>query len=535
LQNATCDILVKNAVIIDGTGNPFYKADIAINNGKIAKIKRNIETPAHRVIDASDLVVSPGFIDVHSHDDLYLLLQPNAKAKLLQGVTTTVIGNCGISIAPMCDTHRSELQDLLKFIGAEHSGPSDLSGHTISEFLLKIEKVEPAINVATLVGHSTIRIACMGSADRHPNELELARMQLLAAEAMQQGAFGISSGLIYAPGSYAKTDELVALAKAISNYAGIYTSHIRSESDDVERAVTEAISIGESAGIQTHISHHKTAGRSNWGRSCKTLKLMIEARQRGLEVTCDQYPYPASCTFLASVLPPSALAGGPEVFKSRLNNLEIRKEIISKIESESGGWENLLKGTSSEGVIVASSLLRPEYVGRSIAEIATAEGRTSYDVIFDLVVLEGRGTTAIFYSMSEEDVQRIMRFPLTMIGSDGIPGFGSAKFHPRFTGTFPRVLGNYVRQKGIISLEDAIRKMTSLPAQTFKFFNKGLVKEGFDADLAIFDPATVIDQATFETPGLPPKGICFVVVNGLLSVDEGELTDHRAGRVLRRN
>ena len=531
------DLLIKNGHLIDGTGNPYYKADIGISGGKIIRVDRGIDpTAVQRIIDADGLIVSPGFFDAHSHDDLYLLVNPTCDEKILQGVTTTIIGNCGFSPAPISEDYMTDIKDALRVMGGEHIPKEDLEFQSFDNFLRKLEALKPGINVIPLVGHSTVRIAVIGSANRAPTDSELKKMKELVAIAMEEGAFGMSTGLIYAPGNYAKTDEIIELAKVISKFNGIYASHIRSEGDKVIPAIGEAIEIGEEAGVPIHISHHKVIGKNNWGKSVETLKMMAEARARGIEVTCDQYPYRAGSTFLAALLPPSTLADGPEVFSQKLKDTKIRKEVIEEIEKgREVQWENLIKGADFEDILIAMSPNHPDYLGKSIAEIAEIENKNPYDVILDLVVEEKRGTIAILFMMDDEDIQRIMQNSFTMIGTDGIPGFGVSRVHPRLTGTFPRVLGKYVRDKGVLSLEEAIRKMTSLPAQTFRVKRKGLLMEGFDADIVIFNPETIIDKSTYEDPQQKPEGISYVLVNGEIAVENGEITGATSGKVLRHN
>ncbi|MBM4339994.1 MAG: D-aminoacylase [Deltaproteobacteria bacterium] len=529
------DLLIKNGHLIDGTGNPYYRADIGIANGQIIRINREInQKGSQRVIQADGSIVSPGFVDTHSHDDLYLLINPTCDEKILQGVTTIVIGNCGFSMTPISEDHRTDIKDTLRVMGGEHLSEEDLEIRSFDDYLRKLEDLKPGINILPLVGHSTVRIAVLGSANRVPTDSELKRMKELVANAMGDGAWGISTGLIYAPGNYAGTDEIIELSKVASQFNGIYASHIRSEGDSLIPALTEAIKIGEEANIPVHVAHHKVIGKNNWGKSVETLKMMAEARARGVEITCDQYPYRAGSTFLAAVLPPSILSDGPEVFSEKLKDPTIRREVIAEIEKGGEGqWENLIKGAGFENLVISASPNHHDYIGRSIADIAKRENKSPYDVIFDLVVEEKRGTIIILFVMSEEDIKRIIQSPFTMIGTDGIPGFGVSKVHPRFTGTFPKVLGRYVREKGPLSLEEAIRKMTSLPAQTFRVKKKGLLKEGFDADIVIFNPKTIIDKSTYEDPKQKPEGISYVLVNGEIAVDNGKVMGATSGKVLR--
>jgi len=529
------DLIIRNGRIVDGTGNPYFRADVGIAGGKIRRMAKQIDPAgARRVIDAENRTVCPGFIDTHTHDDVYILKRPTCDDKVLQGVTTDVIGNCGQSAAPISAAHRQEITQFLHVLNDGRTGPQDLAVTSFGDYIGKLEELKPGINVAPLVGHSTVRMCAMGMDNRAPGAAELKEMQSTVRRAMEDGAFGLSTGLIYAPGNYATTQEIVALAEMLAPFGGIYATHMRSESDAEFEAIAEAIRIGEEAGVPVHISHHKIAGKANWGKSTETLRMMTEARRRGVEVTCDQYPYRAGSTYLAAVLPPKVLAGGPDVFTRKLRDPAFRAEIVRTVEeADEPGWENLIKGGGFDGIMIAVSQ-RVDYVGRMVADIARAENRNPYDVVFDLVAEEGIGVVAILFMMGEEDVRRIMQHPLTMIGSDGIPGFGVNKVHPRMTGTFPRVLGKYVREEAVLSLEEAVRKMTSLPAQTFGLKGKGLLKEGFDADIVVFDPATIIDRATYEEPNQGPEGIDYVFVNGVMAAEKGAILGATSGRVLRR-
>jgi N-acyl-D-amino-acid deacylase len=531
------DLLIRSGRIVDGTGNPYYRADVGIANGRITNINGNIDPAgAKRVILANGLTVSPGFFDAHSHDDAYLIFNPACDEKVLQGVTTEVIGNCGLSIAPQSERYGKEMRRIFRGVSAQRLSDEELKFQTFGEYLRKLEGMKPGINIISLVGHGTIRAAVMGFANRVPTDDELKIMKEFVASAMEEGAFGLSTGLILVPGSFARTEEIIGLSKVVSEYNGVYTSHIRSESDRIISAINEALRIGEEAKIPVQISHHKVAGKDNWGKSAQTLKLMAEARARGVEVICDQYPYTAGTTFLTAALPPHALAGGPEAYSEKLKDPKYRTELIAAIESGGAeGWENLVKNCGFEGIIISLSNKHKDYIGKSIAEIAKQENKNPYEVLFDLVVEEKTDIIPLYFMMAEDDIQRIMRSPLTMIGTDGIPGFGVGRVHPRLTGTFPRVLGRYVREQGVLSLEEAIRKMTALPAQAFRVKSKGLLKEGFDADIVVFDPATIIDKSTFENPNQSPEGIKYVLINGEIAAENGKITGAASGRVLRHN
>ena len=532
------DLLISGGRIIDGSGNPYYQGDIAIREGKIAQIRRHIPSDGcKRVIRADHLVVSPGFIDSHSHDDCYVIVRPTCDDKVLQGVTTCVIGDCGFSMAPLSLQYKEEMKEALRVMGSREVPEDFWNVGSFADYLDKVQAKRPGINLVPLVGHQAVRIAVMGSALRAPTDSELERMKALVADALESGAFGFSTGLIYAPGSYAKTEEIIALAKVITPFGGIYASHLRSEGDFQSSALQEAFRIGKEANVPVHIAHHKVVGKNNWGQSRETLRMIAAARAQGIQVTCDQYPYKAGSTYLASVLPPQILAGGEALYCQRLQDRSTRQAIIEEIEGRKGKetiWDNWIKAAGFTGIVIALSPNHPNYVGKSIADIAQMENKNPYDVVFDLIAEEKKATVMIIFVMDEGDIERIMKSPFTMVGTDGIPGFGVNQIHPRQTSTFSRVLGRYCREKGVLSLEDTIRKMTSLPAQTFQLKQKGLLREGNDADLVIFDPQTIIDRATFEDSKQPPEGIHYVVVNGEIAVEHGKVTGATSGKVLRR-
>jgi N-acyl-D-amino-acid deacylase len=530
------DLLIANASVVDGTGNPGYRAHIGIAAGKIAGIGRAIgSSSAARTIDAEGMTVCPGFIDTHSHDDAYLLVNPCGDDKVRQGVTTDVIGNCGFSLAPISDEHRDDLRNTLTIMGGKYLPEEIWKLSSFNEFLTILESAELGINVVPLVGHGTIRIAVVGFENRAPTDSELADMKQLTAEAMQAGAFGLSSGLIYVPANYAGTDEVIELARVAGQFNGIYTTHMRNEGDQQMAAIDETLRIAAEAGIAAHISHHKVFGRRNWGQSKQTLKSLAAARASGLAVTCDQYPYPAGSTILAAALPPHIQAQGPRVFAEKLKDPAVRQAVIDEIENGSDvPWENFIKGAGFENIVISVAPRHGQFIGKSIAQIAEMTTKSPYDVFFDLLIEERLDVIMLAFMMDEADIIRIMQDPITMVGTDGIPGFGTAKVHPRMFGTFPRVLGRYVREQGVIRLEEAIRKMTSLPAQTFGLYQKGILREGLDADIVIFDPQTIIDRSTFDDPAQPPAGIEWVIVNGEVAVEHGRVTGATSGRVLRR-
>lgn len=526
------DILIKNAHILNGTGNPYYKADLAILDGKIAAIRADIDPQqAKTVLDAAGKVVTPGFIDAHTHDDLYLLRKPDADEKILQGITTVITGNCGFSPAPLVQNGKATLQSFNGILGG--GSALDLFGETATfgEYLDLLEERKPGLNVAALVGNVTIRIAAMGNDMRQPEPTELEKMKALVDEAMRSGAFGLSTGLIYAPGSYAQTDELIALAEVVAQHNGIYTTHMRSESEDLLPSIEEAIRIGEESGARVEISHFKVSGQKNWGGSDQAIALIEAARARGLEITADQYPYSAGSTGLFALLPPDLLSDGIEALAGRLRDPAFRSQLRARMQ-DPANTAGMLSEADFERILIASSPAHPDFEGRTLAEIAEGLSLDPLDLVFDLVAEEKMAVTMVIFNMSEEDIKNIMGCRFVMMGSDGLPSLG-ARIHPRMSGTAPRILGHYSRQESVIPLEEAIRKMTSLPAQSFRLRGKGFILEGMDADLVVFSPEEIIDRATYEEPNQPPQGIAWVLVNGVLAVENGRVLGARSGKVLR--
>jgi dihydroorotase/N-acyl-D-amino-acid deacylase len=449
-------------------------------------------------------VVAPGFIDIHTHARRGIFEVPTAENYVRQGVTTLVEGQDGSSPLPL---------------GA---------------FLAKVAGLRPAVNFASLVGHGSIREAVMSGEDRVPSAAELARMQELVREAMRDGAFGLSTGLFYVPGTFARTDEVIALARVAGESGGIHVSHVRDEAAGVVASVAETIAIGEEGRLPTQVTHHKLIGRASWGRSVETLRLLEDARRRGVDATVDQYPYTASSTSLAAALFPAwALEGGAEAVRGRLASpaarARIREVVAGKIRDERGGGD-------PANIRIAACSFDPSLEGKSLAGILSGRGEdVTVENAADLAleIAERGGASGIFHAIAEEDVERILASPLTMVASDGeIPVFGRGAPHPRSYGTFARVLGLYVREKGLLSLEEAVRKMTSFPAARLGLPDRGLVRPGMKADLAVFDPATIRDRATFEKPHQHAEGVSLVVVNGAIVLDGDRLTAARPGRVL---
>ncbi len=499
----SADILIKNGRIIDGTGNSWYYADLAIKNGKVIAIGKLENYSATRIIDAANKIVAPGFIDVHTHIEGDELRTPTADNFILDGVTSVVTGNCGSS--------NVDLKRYFNFI----------------------DSLKTSINIATLIGHNSVRSRVMGTVNRDPTEDELQKMEALVLEAMKNGAVGMSTGLIYIPGTYSRTPEIVRLAKVVAAQHGVYASHMRNEGDSVAQAIEEAITIGREAKLPVQISHFKLSGQQNWGRSKETVPLIETARKEGIDVTIDQYPYTASSTNLGTLLPEEILSDGQDSIRARLKRPEVRKFVTKEL------LKNLKKRKLKHYsyAVVAYHRADTTYNGKSIEEINQLKGRkhkakAETETIMDLV-LNG-GASMVFHGMSEGDVKRIMQYPFNMFASDaGIRAFGQGAPHPRGYGTNARVLGKYVRDEKVITLEEAIRRMTSLPAQKFQLRDRGLIKEGMAADIVIFDELKVSDLSTYDKPHQYSVGFSFVLVNGELVVDDSKPTGKRSGMSLR--
>jgi N-acyl-D-amino-acid deacylase len=520
-------IVIENGWIIDGTGNPWFKADIGINEDKIEAVGNLKETVANRRINASKLVVAPGFIDIHSHSDYNVLIDPRVESKVKQGVTTEVVGNCGSSAAPMNAEVRSYRD---KYMRARLGDDFDFNWETMGDYLNLIDKGGVSFNVIAIVGQGTIRQNVMGYENREPTKSEIESMKLLVSEAMKDGAWGMSTGLIYTPSTFAKTDEIIELASVLAEYNGIYFSHIRGEGETLLEAIKEALKIGKKARVPVQIAHFKASGKPFWGKTKDSLKLIEEGRDHGVDVTFDQYPYVASSTGLAAFMPHWAQEGGNDRLLERLKDFEIRKKIAMDQSGIYREWSS---------VMVASAKNHPEYEGKRITEIAEIEGKEPIEAVFDLLFAENAQVSVVSFGISEEDLRRVLQSPFGMIGSDGSAVaprgiLGSGKPHPRYYGTFPRVLGYYVKE-GVITLQEAIRKMTSAPAHRLSLKDRGLLRENFKADITIFDPTKVKDNATFVEPHQFASGIPYVVVNGEIVIDNGEHTGASPGRALRKN
>jgi dihydroorotase/N-acyl-D-amino-acid deacylase len=530
------DVLIRNGRVIDGSGNPWIWADVGIKGDRITLVGRAApNVTAKRTIDATGLIVAPGFIDMLEQSEFSLLADRQAVSKLTQGITTGITGE-GNSISPQ---NAETLKDQKDWLEHYHQTVdwTDLDG-----YFQRLAKQGSGINLGTYVGAAQVREYVIGHDDRAATPDELQKMQQLVEQEMRQGALGVSTSLIYAPGNYANTEELIALAKAASRYGGIYASHIRNEGIDEQRALDEAFRIGREASIPVHIFHLKVAGKENWGNMPAVIAAIENARKQGLEVTANQYPYIASATSLGAAIPPKYHAGGTDAFVARLRDPKIRGQIKQELASPAqGGGENMWRGTGGPQGILVASVLNPnlkQYEGKRIAEIAKMQNKDPMDALMDLVADDRDNVGAIYFSMSEPDLRLAMQQPWLCVGTDysevsPTGPLSEGKAHPRAYGSFARILGTYVRDEHVLRLEDAIRKFTSLAAQVVRLQDRGLLKPGYFADITIFNPVTIKDIATFEDPNRTSQGIEYVFVNGVLSVEHDKVTGQVGGRPLR--
>ena len=502
-QPVEYDVLIRNATIADGSGNTWYYGDVGIRGDTIAGVGHLDGATGRMAIDAKGLVAAPGFIDIHTHARRGIFQDPAAQNYIRQGVTTLIEGNDGSSALPL--------------------GP----------FFEKLSATHLGVNFGSFAGQGSIRQQVLGLENRKATEEEIAKMRVLMEQAMRAGALGLSTGLFYVPGNFTPTQEVIELAKVAGRMGGMHISHMRDEAAHVEDSVRETIRIGEEGHLPTQVTHHKIIGKAYWGRSVETLKLVDEARARGVDVTIDQYPYTASSTGTAAMFPQWSLAGGHKALLERLSAPEERQKIkaviVDRILNDRGGGD-------AKNVFMASCAFDPKLAGKSLAQITVERGRvaTVENAAETAIEIQQKGgCSAVSHAISEEDIDRILRAPETMIGSDGeIPEFGKGAPHPRSYGTFARVLSRYVRERKTITLETAVRKMSGFPAERLKLLDRGLLRPGMKADVVVFDPATVRDMATFENPHQYAVGFREVIVNGRPVIHEGKLTGERPGRVI---
>lgn len=527
------DVLIKDGTIVDGSGKPAFKGSIGIQDGKLVNAKGN--EPAKKVINAEGLIVSPGFIDAHSHGDLILGTESAHLFKTTQGVTTEIVGQCGLSMTPVNPAHLKDIQNMLAM--GTPSFPAEMENFTSFAKYLEYADAQPkTANAKMYVGHSALRIAVMGMANRPATTEELDKMKGILREAMEAGCAGFSTGLIYTPSCYATPEEVIELAKVIEPFDGIYASHMRDEANFIEDAVKETINVGRQAGVRVDISHHKMLGKPNWGKQKITLGLIHAAREEGIRVICDQYPYERNMTTLNACMPPWYFENGFSSMTDKLRDPDFRQKLKKEMEDPATPYDNYyLNAGGWGGVYVYSAKNTPEAEGHFITEYADMVHKDPWEAFFDLCVANNCETGGVYSSMCEEDVCEIFKDPYCIVGSDGLTRSWEEKGHPRASGTFPHVITYFVKQKKIATLEEAIHKMTGLTAEYLVIKNKGLIKEGYDADLVIFDYDKLRDTATYSNSNSITEGINYVFVNGNLVYQDKQFTGAMPGRMIRHN
>jgi len=517
-------LLLKNAVVIDGTGDERRRHDVLLADGKIAQVAPpgSLETSeGDEVIECEqDWIAAPGFVDPHSHGDFALFYDHAQKAKLFQGITTEIEGNCGISAAPVDSKHADQLISYTAFLGSEKSIPVEKLSEfkKFSDYLKAAESLKLGINPGFLIGHGTVRVAAMGMDNRKASTKELEKMKKYVAEAMESGALGMSTGLIYPPGVFAGTDELVELCKVVASYGGIYTTHLRNESYRMPEAVAEAIDVARRANCRLMISHHKVCAREKWGETSISLKMIEDANAEGLFVRADAYPYTASCTTTTSLIPPEFHDGGVTNLIKRLKDKEDRERIIARFHSDDRDWDNSFQASGFENIYIIDGAKTPDAIGKSVTDYAKLRGLPDMDALFEVLIENNGESTCVEFCMDEEEVERVLAHPLTMVGSDSGVDLPGVRVHPRTTGSFPRVLGWYTRERKIFTLEEAVRKMSGAPAETFKLKNKGFLQEGHDADIVLFNHKTVAAKSDYNDSAQYPEGIEYVILGGRIAV-----------------
>ncbi|MFJ7727783.1 amidohydrolase family protein [Neobacillus sp. NPDC097160] len=524
------DIVIRNGFVLDGTGNPWTKIDIGIKNGIISQMGQLTNNKTVVEINAEGSIVAPGFIDTHVHSDLLCIKPDIHKIKILQGVTTELFGQDGISVAPVSNETKPLWQNQLKGLNGDIG---DWPWNSIDEYLSFLENSELISNCAYLVPHGNIRTLIMGFEGRKASREEMVKMRLLVEEGMKQGAIGVSTGLIYPPNVYSCKEELIEICKGSAKYDGSFVVHMRNESNYSLEALEEVIDVARKSGVRLHISHFKIAGKHNKDKYKAALEMMDRAREEGIEVTFDQYPYPAGSTVLSSLLPPWTHSGGTIEMLRRLKDLDLKEKIKEEME-QSDDYDNFVRTCGWNGLVITSlpSQKNKIFEGKSIQEIADISGMTPSEVVFDLLIEENANIAMVNFWGDEEEVMVGMKHSLQMVGSDGIFG---GKPHPRLYGTFPRILGRYVRENKTLTLPEAIRRMTGAPAQFMRLRNRGYIREGYFADVVIFDPKSIEDKATYKNSLQEPVGILNVIVNGIVAVKDGEFLGSKAGMVIRRD
>jgi N-acyl-D-amino-acid deacylase len=534
-QKTDYDLLIVNGLVMDGSGQSGFRAEIAIKDGRIVAISDSIQGIARKIIDAKEQIVCPGFIDMLSWACGPVLYHGDVPSVIRQGITTVIFGE-GWSMGPLNKIVRKEMKGFWPEYKIRYKW------NTLADYLRLVEEKGTAVNVASFVGATTLRVYTVGFEDRPATADEMKQMEDLLRVEMEAGALGLGSSLVYTPAFYAGTDELVNLARIAAEYGGIYISHLRSESTDLLKAITELVTISEKANIPAEIYHFKAAGKFNWDKQDSAIALVEQSRSRGLDISADMYPYTAGATGLSAMIPPWAKERGDESLVNRLQNPDLRARIKNEILNSVSGWENFYRMAGGGENILISYLSGTRQIlqGKTLSAIARQNQQDDLEALFDLLIAEKGGGGGIYFLMSEENVRKNLQRPWMSFCTDedayqpeGL--MGKRRPHPRAYGTFPRILGQYVRDEKILIMDEAIRKMTSLPASRVGLKDRGLLKPGFAADVVIFDPATVNDNATYTNPHQFPTGINYVVVNGVVEVENGKQTGAQAGKALLRN
>ncbi len=525
------DWVIKNAAIVDGSGKPAYQADIAISNDRIEAIGIIPSEAALNVIDAGELIVAPGFIDIHCHYDTGLWADAALEGPLSQGVTTVICGQCGDSRAPIEPQMADGFRQWCEAGAAGAFVPYNWD--SFSSFLDIVDDMKLGVNLGSFVGHSTLRLCAVGFENKRPTREEIEKMKRLAAESIEQGALGISTGLVYMPGMYADTEELIEVTKAIKPYGVPYMSHIRSESNEIISAVEEELAIARACEVPCQVAHHKALGKSNWWKIDKTLALLDEARSQGIDVTCDLYPYVLSTSAMRNLLPPWALTNGMDTVCARLADPIERQKIIDDILDFSNTNNIWRDSGGGEGIYAMDTPLTPQYEGLNMEEASVLSGKSPLETALDIIMINRGKDAACYATGCEENILKVASKEYSMFGSDAVPCTPGSKCNPRNNGTFPRVLGKYCREEHLFDLPEAVYKMTGAPAKRLNLKHKGHIAVGKDADLVVFNPATVIDRATTKDPMARPVGIEWVFVRGKLAIAEGKPTHLRNGKTVR--
>lgn len=524
--------LIKNGLLVDGSGKPGYNGDLLFENDRIVAVG-NVSAPADaEVIDATGLVVAPGFIDTHSHSDLQVLINPEVLPKVMQGVTTEVLGQDGVAMAPLPAQYISPWRKNLAGLDGD-SDDIDWGFGDTAGYLKLIEAARPGLNECYLVPHGNIRMEAMGLDNRQPTDEEIKKMRDITRREMEAGAVGLSTGLIYMPCAYGRTEEVIEICKVVAEYDGLFVIHQRSEADTILDSMEEVIRIGRESGVRIHYSHFKVCGKNNWDKIDSIIGLLEKATAEGIKVSFDQYPYVAGSTMLGVILPPWVHDGGTDNLVQRLHDPELRKRMVHDIKTGIPGWDNFVDFAGLDQIFVTSvkTAKNQDAIGLSLIQLGELRGKDPFEATFDLLMEEENAVGMVDFYGTEEHVQLFMKRPEMNACTDGLLG---GKPHPRVFGAFPRILGKYVREDKALTLEEAIRKMTGKPAETFHIRERGLLKEGYYADLVLFNPNTIIDKGTYTDPAQYPEGIERVIVNGVTAVSGGKHSGNRAGRVLRR-